>query len=157
MSCDASYWFSAALYDDDSGTTPIFLFKSKNCGLVAQFTSVHLHILNKKDRNRIINIYQSGQRRIKFCKLPLADEDFLVKDGAIWTEERSFDGLSIRNVCAHVENLAAGLDVGVISCWHYKSIAINYWLELNSPKLHCRDILSLYNLTNNYRYAAQCI
>ena len=45
----------------------------------------------------------------------MADENFLVEDGAIWTKERSFDGFFIRNVATHVENLAASLNIGVVS------------------------------------------
>ena len=119
MCCDASWFF--VWMCDKSGTAPMFLFKSKNCGLVAQFTSGHLSVLRKKERSKQDHKYLTIERRNEridciFWKIiPLADENFLVEDGAIWTKERSFDGFFIRNVATHVENLAASLNIGVVS------------------------------------------
>ena len=71
--------------------------------------------------------------------IPLADENFLVEDGAIWTKERSFDGFFIRNVATHVENLAASLNIGVVSYIGHQLIISWSLTFLNIP---CHGVLN---------------
>lgn len=59
---------------------------------------------------------------VKCLKLPLANENFLVEDGAVGTKEGCFNGLAIWYVGAHVEDLTARLYVGVVACVNIVSI-----------------------------------
>ena len=67
------------------------------------------------------------------------NENFLVEDGAIWTKERSFDGFFIRNVATHVENLAASLNIGVVSYIGHQLIFSWSLTFLNIP---CHGVLN---------------
>lgn len=74
----------------------------------------------------IFNMKGTKEKRIRsLMELPLANEDFLTKNGSIWAQERCFDRIGIRNVSAYVENLASSLDVSVIAWWYNNNKSVS--------------------------------